>query len=65
MFKLFGILLLGLAAWQFRATYQTFHQVRTAGNAQTSTFIGLGLGYGLFFGLLLLVMGIGILAEFF
>ncbi len=62
MIKLFGIVLLGLAAWQLLATYRNFKQVRVAGNANTSALIGLGIGYSLFFAAILLVMGIAVCA---
>ena len=58
-----GIGMILLAGWQFLATYRAFQHVHTAGDANTAPTIGIGLGYGLFFGVILLVGGIGLLIS--
>lgn len=52
-----SLLLFAIAIWQFYATYQAFHTLKTKGNASTSSFAMLSLWSSLVFGVLMLTFG--------
>lgn len=60
--KLAGIALILLAGWQFYAGVRQFKQVKHHGNKNTSPFIMYANFYAFFFGALLLILGIALLA---
>jgi len=63
--KLIGIVAILLACWQFYAVRKSFLNLKNNANQGTSVFIGFALWSGLFFGIILLVVGLGALFSWF
>lgn len=55
-----GVVCILLSMFQFYATYKNFTEVKNNGNKNTSYFIGFSIWYSLFFGIILLGVGISL-----
>ncbi|WP_407894754.1 hypothetical protein [Lacticaseibacillus sp. N501-2] len=63
MFMMFGILLLGLAAWQVRAVTMTLQTTKATN--ETVALPHESIGYAVFFAGILLVMGLAVVFGLF
>lgn len=59
--RLCGILALAIAGWQFYSFRQAFRSFKKTAGKNTNVFIGFGLWLGLFFGIIIFLLGLALL----
>ncbi|AMV60758.1 Hypothetical protein ADU72_0805 [Pediococcus damnosus] len=59
--RLVGVLVILGAVWQFYAFQKSFKEMKATANKNTNVLIGFALWMGLFFGIILLLGGLGLL----